>query len=296
MTNDIIKFTKMEGAGNDYIYIDALENPAPELSPTQIARLSDRRFGIGSDGLVILAPSEKGEAKMLMWNADGSNSAMCGNALRSMAYLIARKTGKQEFILESGVGLHNARILKQESGNARIEINMGAPAFAFEQIPFLPQKITPTPDATGEMKAPAIDAPFSIEDFGEIRATLVSMGNPHCVIFVPDAAKAPVEELGALIENHPAFPEKTNVEFVSREAEGLFQRTWERGSGETWACGSGACATQVASVLTGQGPLRNKIRLLGGTLEMSWSGDIHNPGDVIMTGPVREVFTGEARS
>ncbi len=300
MSSDILKFTKMEGTGNDYIYVDALDAPEPpRFSAETIAALSHRRFGIGSDGLVILAPSEQADARMIMFNADGSSSAMCGNALRCITYLMARRHGntdhRREFTLESGAGLHRAAVLEMNGVTGIAEVDMGAPVFAAAKIPFEPAKLTSGTTADASTPGtPFVDLPFHLPGFGDFRATMLSMGNPHCVIFTEDADAVPLEEIGPVLESHPAFPERVNVEFVSPDADGgLYQRTFERGSGETLACGSGACAVQVAAVLTNRGGEKNRIRLRGGSLELEWSGGTDNPGNVIMRGPVRLVFEGE---
>lgn len=285
-----VTFTKMEGTGNDYVYFDGLGAPSPALSPGQIARISDRHFGVGGDGVVIVAPSKRAAASMLMWNADGSSSAMCGNALRCVALLVHRRSGEREFVLESGSGLHNVKILNVNSdgGSAVVQIDMGIPAFNAEQIPFLPRYAASPPNGP-----PFIETPFDWEG-SRMSATLVSMGNPHCVFFVEDPETFPVLRAGPYFEQHRAFPERANIEFVSVRKDGtLAQRTYERGSGETLSCGSGACAVLVASVLTGRGPSRNTIHLRGGDLELEWKGTAATSGPVLLTGPARIVFVGE---
>ena len=285
-----IQFTKMEGAGNDYVYLDGLDSAAPELNQAQRAQLADRHFGVGSDGVIILAPSSVAAVKMLMWNSDGTSSAMCGNALRCVAFLTAEKNNQTEFLVESETGVHKARILKNQGESGYVEINMGGPRFQASEIPLEPQKLTPKASATDAF----INQALHVEGLGEFRATFVSMGNPHCVIFVPDADALNLEQIGPQLEHHPAFPERMNIEFVTKKLDGsLYQRTHERGSGETLACGSGACAVLVASVLAENGPGKNRIQLRGGELELEWTGSISEPGEVIMRGPVRKVFSGK---
>ncbi len=296
-------FVKMEGTANDYVFFDALDFPAdavPVPNTETIRRISDRRTGVGGDGVVLIAPPQSPEARarMLMWNADGSSSAMCGNALRCIALHVHRRSGETEFVLESGAGSHRARVLEfdESSRSGVFEIDVGPPIFAAERIPF---------KGNGHSAdGPLIDVPLQLEvptalrDHGsndlEVRGVVVSMGNPHLVLFVDDADREPVELLGPLLEHHPAFPERTNVEFVSPDPElpGLYQRTFERGSGETLSCGSGACAVHVAAVLTGRAERRGKIRVRGGVLELEWNGDVANPGGVKMRGPARVAFTG----
>ncbi len=279
----------MEGTGNDYVYFDALDHSAPALSPAQIARISDRHFGIGGDGVVVIGPSSRAAASMLMWNADGSSSAMCGNALRCVALLVHRRTKSAEFILESGAGLHNVKIVQsaQEGDTAVVQIDMGVPHFGADQIPFLPAKAESAPPGP-----PFLEVPFDWKG-RRLTGTLVSMGNPHCVFFVDDPETFPVLEAGPHFEHHPAFPARANIEFVSVRKDGtLQQRTFERGSGETLSCGSGACAVLVASVLTGKGPVKNTIHLRGGDLDLEWKGSISAPGPVLLTGPARIVFEG----
>ncbi|MDH5654465.1 MAG: diaminopimelate epimerase [Spirochaetia bacterium] len=290
-----INFIKMAGTGNDYVYIDCLDQAQPDFSVHDIINLSNRRTGIGSDGLVLITPSNRGIAKMKMWNSDGSPSGMCGNALRCIGFFIFKKFGEKEFLLESDSGVHETKILKVLNDfEALVEVGIGKPLLEAEQIPFLPEKSY----EKGNRQGPFISIPvLSDQDkkqewsgIPDLFGTLVSMGNPHCVIFVENSRHFPVNEIGPWIERHPSFPERTNVEFVTIEEDGtFFQRTFERGSGETEACGSGACAVLVASVLEKKGPLKNQIQLLGGTLEVEWdrSKDI-----VFLRGAAKETFKG----
>lgn len=283
-----LPFIKMEGTGNDYVYLDGTRRDLTLPAVRDIVALSDRRRGIGGDGVVALVPSDRALTRMIMWNADGSRSGMCGNALRCVAMLTAERTGQREFLLESDSGLHEARVISIEENTASVEINMGPPRFAAAEVPFLPDQAS-----SGGRSAPFLDVSLTVAGFGAIGpAAVLSMGNPHFVVLVDDADTAPVLELGPLLERHPAFPERANIEFISREKNGgWYQRTWERGSGETLSCGSGACAVLVATVLAHGGPRQTTIRLRGGSLELSWAGTDLS-GDVLMRGPVRRTFFG----
>lgn len=301
----MLQFVKMEGTGNDYVYFDITEGiENPEFTTEQIRRISDRRFGVGGDGVVVIESSERAEAKMLMWNADGSSSAMCGNALRCVAYLTYLRTGKTEFKIESGSGIHHARILQDESERGGyVEVEIGSPAFNTIQIPFHPEKILSGGTVPSDEDFLS-DLPARNDTLGEFRFTPLSLGNPHMVIFRNEVNDLDLDRIGPPLENHKAFPERVNVEFVRLENDGsLTQRTFERGSGETLSCGSGACAVLIASVLTGRGPMKNTIHLRGGDLEVEWQriGNmnmedlIENPGDIFLRGPVRIVFHGELK-
>ncbi len=288
----LLEFTKMEATGNDYIYFDFTGRDLPScFLPDFIQKISDRRTGIGGDGAVAILTSGKGAtALMRMWNADGSESAICGNALRSVAYFLFKKDGNREFYIESGAGLHKVRMINESGdGEGIIEVDMGNPVFTSARVPVIPEKIGIQADPA----VPLLMAEADFGHYGKYRISTVSMGNPHCVIFTEDADTAPVEELGAYIESHPAFPERTNVEFVSINPDGtLRQRTYERGSGETLSCGTGACAVLAVSAALGKGPSRNKIHLKGGTLELDWTGSFDKPGVMFLRGPARFVFTG----
>ena len=284
MARPRIPFLKMEGIGNDYIYVDARKS-VPGGLPKLAREISDRNFGVGGDGLILIRNSRlKGvKHRMQMFNADGSESEMCGNGLRCVAkYLYDRKLEKaEEFPIETGAGVLTVKVTSRNGSHiaGRIRVNMGRPRLTRAEIPML-----------GPAKERCINQPFEVEgrNFG---ITCVSMGNPHCVIFLdqkPD--KRLVQTLGPLIENHPLFPRRTNVHFVWREsAKRLHQRTWERGTGETLACGTGAASVCVAAILNGLTGRKMRIRLLGGELDMEWS---ERDGCVYKTGPAREVFSG----
>jgi diaminopimelate epimerase len=273
-----MKFTKMHGAGNDYVYVNGFEERVAD--PAALARrVSDRHRGVGADGLILILPSDKADFRMRMFNADGSEGGMCGNGLRCVGkYVFDRgMTRKQEISVETAE--RTVRLDLQAPGGRveRVRVEMGPPVLDRAAIP---------------MQGPAgrvVDEP--IEALGRaFRATCLSMGNPHCVIFVEEVEDFPLARYGPALERHPAFPERVNVHFaavLSRAA--LRQRTWERGSGETLACGSGACAAAVAGVLTGRTERRVAVRLDGGELEVEWDPS----GGVFMTGPAVEVFRGE---
>lgn len=277
-----IPFTKMHGCGNDYVYIDCLERELAD--PAGLARrLSDRHFGIGSDGIILILPSEKADYRMRMFNADGSEAEMCGNGIRCFAkWLYDRGLLKgDEARVETAAGIRTLRVYAEGGKARRVRVNMGIPRLSRSDIPML-----------GE-EGQAVNEQLTIDVPGQgdlaLRFTAVSMGNPHCVIYVDDTAAFPVALYGPLVERHPLFPRRTNVEFVQvispSEAR---MRVWERGSGETLACGTGAAATCVAGVLNGKTDRRLLLHLLGGDLELEWASD----GPVYLIGPAEEVFEG----
>ncbi len=277
-------FTKMHGAGNDYVYVDGFAHTLP-TDPAEVARqVSDRHFGIGADGLILICPSERADAEMRMYNADGSYSEMCGNGIRCVAkYLYDHGVVKKEVIeVDSGGQLFSLELTLHEGLVDRVRVDMGEPILRAADIPTL----LPGDSREGYV----VDAPLSVE--GQLyRVTSVSMGNPHCVLFVNRYSDDLVRGLGPAIEKHQAFPNRVNVEFIEIASRThLRQRTWERGSGETLACGTGASAVCVAGVLTGRSERRVTIELVGGKLELEWSeADNH----VYMTGPATEVYSGE---
>ncbi len=275
-----MRFVKMHGAGNDYVYVDCFSQPQPE-NPARVAKLvSDRHFGIGSDGLILICPSQVADVRMRMFNADGSEAQMCGNGIRCVAkYVYDHGLCRQEQIrVETGAGVLTLQVQVGEDGKvARVRVDMGPPRLQAQQIP------TTLP---GD---PVVHAPLKVED-RTFEVTCVSMGNPHCVIFVPQITDELVHHWGPKIEHHEAFPQRVNVEFVEvLSPDRVRVRVWERGTGETLACGTGACAVCVAGVLT-QRTHRDLVALLpGGELLLSWNAqDDH----VYMTGPAVEVFEG----
>lgn len=284
MTRDI-PFIKMEGCGNDYVYIDLLSGRGPvggvrDLGDLpQLARwISDRHFGVGGDGLILIHPSDRADARMQMFNADGSEGEMCGNGIRCLArYLhdegFARRSSLR---VETGAGLKDLELRVVAGEVHSVRVDMGCPVLERAAIPML------GPPGRVILEPLEVDGRF-------LEITALSMGNPHCVLFVPEVARAPVATLGTAIENHPAFPRRTNVEFVQVIGEGeVAQRTWERGSGETLACGTGASAVCVAGVLAGRTQRSILNHLAGGDLRINWNAD----GHVLIEGPAREVFRG----
>jgi len=274
-----MKFVKMHGAGNDYVYVNGFETTLSD--PAALARaVSDRHFGVGSDGLILILPSTRADVRMRMFNADGSEAEMCGNGVRCVAKF-ARDHGlvaKDAISVETGDGIKQLQLFTNAAGKVdRVRVAMGRPRLTRAEIPM-----------TGDPRTRVIDETLTVLD-RTLQITCVSMGNPHCVIFVDRVETFPVAEYGPAIETHPLFPRRTNVEFVEVLSRGeVRQRTWERGAGETLACGTGAAAVTVAGVLTGRtgNLLRNHLR--GGVLELEWQGD-----EVFMTGPAVEVFAGE---
>jgi diaminopimelate epimerase len=271
-----LRFTKMHGAGNDFVVLDGVRDSLPPLEPLA-ARLCDRHFGIGADQLLVVRPSQAADFRMEIFNADGSQVEMCANGIRCFyKYLRDRGlTAADEIAVETLSGVVRPRW----AGEGRVRVEMGRPVLA-------PAKI---PTTLGSGDGPVLEVPLQVE--GEtLRVSSVSMGNPHAVIEVDDPETAPVERLGPRIEHHPAFPNRVNAEFVSiLGRDRIRQRTWERGAGETLACGSGACAVAVVSMLRGLVERRVSVELRGGVLEIEWERD---DAPVVMTGPAAEVYTG----
>jgi diaminopimelate epimerase len=275
-----MRFTKMHGIGNDYIYVSTFDQKPP-ADPVRLAKeVSDRHFGIGGDGLILIMPSERADARMRMFNADGSEGEMCGNGIRCVArYLYDHRLARKNQVkIETGRGILTLDIDVRRGQVDRVRVDMGAPILASAQIPTL---------LPGD---PPINALLQAGDW-ELAITAVSMGNPHAVTYVPDAAAFPLESVGPLIERHPAFPRRVNVHIVEIiSADEVRMRTWERGSGITLACGTGACAVCVAGILTGRTERSILAHLPGGDLELEWAGQ---DASVFMTGPATEVFSGE---
>jgi diaminopimelate epimerase len=280
-------FTKMHGAGNDYIYVDCFAEPVPPNIPDLARRMSDRRFGVGADGLILICPSERADAEMRMFNADGSPAEMCGNGIRCVAkYLYDHGIRRSKTLrIESA-----RRILTLELETAhgivdKVRVDMGEPILIPDEIP------TTLRSPTGANQ-PVVDVPLMVGG-RELRVTAVSMGNPHCVVFVDEPTDDWVLGVGPKLEVDAHFPKKANVEFVKvLNGRELQQRTWERGSGETLACGTGASAVCVAGVLTGRTGRDVTIHLRGGDLSIEWN---EKDNHVYMTGPTVEVFNGEWR-
>lgn len=277
-----LRFTKMHGLGNDYVYIDAHDQPIEGYKLAMLAALvSDRHFGVGSDGLILIMPSDVADFGMRIFNPDGSESGMCGNGIRALAKYVYEhgRTDKTELTIETGAGIMRPRLTVEEGRVVSVTVDMGEPRLARRDIPMVGEPAD----------EPVIDEPLEVG--GQmVRVTCVSMGNPHCVQFVESVDEAPVLTVGPAIEHHPAFPERTNVEFVQvLDRHRVRMRVWERGAGETLACGTGASATGVACALNGRTERAITVELLGGTLAIEWAEDNH----VFMTGPAEEVFSGE---
>lgn len=275
-----MRFTKMHGAGNDYVYIDCFADPVPTDVVTLAQQISHRHFGVGSDGLILIRPSDRAAARMQMYNADGSESEMCGNGLRCVAkYVYDHGIVKQtSFDLETGAGIKHVDVEVVQGKVARVRVDMGEPILEAARIP------------TRLPGSPVVNQVLAVAD-KKLTVTSVSMGNPHCIVFVEQASDELVLGVGPHVEKSPEFPARVNVEFVEVISRSeVRQRTWERGSGETWACGTGASAVCVAGVLSGRTERRIINHLLGGDLELHWD---ERDNHVYMTGPATEVFTGE---
>lgn len=274
-----MKFTKMQGIGNDYVYVNCFQETVN--NPSQVAQfVSDRHFGIGSDGLIMICPSEVADCKMVMYNADGTQSQMCGNGVRCVGKYIHDKglTDKEIVTVETLGGIKVLELHLKDGMVDTITVDMGEPELVPERIPV-------KTDA-------AIFKEQPVEVLGKTYlVTAVSMGNPHGVTFVENTTDLDLEAIGPLFEHHPLFPERTNTEFIQViDRNTLKMRVWERGSGETLACGTGACASLVASVLTGNTGREATLQLLGGNLHIRWDEATNH---VYMTGPAAFVFDGE---
>ena len=308
-----MKFTKMHGIGNDYIYVDCTKEPLQ--NPEEVARaVSDRHFGIGGDGLILINPSDKADFEMAMYNADGSRAEMCGNGIRCVAKYVYDHalTDKTQITIETLAGIKSLDLTistdkpflmgnsTQEAGQGsasapgsgqgsasafsrgqvtQVKVDMGAPELVPAKIPVL---------VDGER---AVSLPLEAEGKHYLM-TCVSMGNPHCVIFLEeDVRNLDLEKIGPAFENHPLFPARINTEFVNViDSQNLRMRVWERGTGETLACGTGACAVAVAAILNQKSSKEVTIHLLGGDLQIAWQG---GDAPVYMTGTATTVFEGE---
>jgi len=275
----MIRFTKMQGAGNDYVYVDCFHQAMPDR-PGELARqITDRHFGVGGDGLILICPSHVADARMRMFNADGSEAEMCGNGIRCLAkYVHDHGIADQETLrIETANGIRELDLVLQDGHVAQVRVNMGRPELAADRIP------------TTLGGDPVVDVPLTVGG-RRFPVTCVSMGNPHCVVFVDEPTDAWVLGVGPRVETDPHFPSRTNVEFVQVLGPGeVRQRTWERGSGETLACGTGASAVCVAGVLSGRTEREMVVHLAGGDLTLDWDAASDH---VTMTGPAVEVFQG----
>lgn len=275
-----MKFTKMQGIGNDYVYVNCFEETVAD--PERVSEIiSDRHFGIGADGLVLIMPSDKADFRMRMFNADGSEGNMCGNATRCIGKFVYDNhlTDKTSITLETRSGIKKLTLYPENGKVKTVLVDMGKAVLKPADIPM---------NVSGDT---FINKPITV-DGKEVFITAVSMGNPHAVSYVDDVDSLELEKIGPSFENHPLFPERVNTEFIKILDESTMQmRVWERGSGETWACGTGACAATAASVLNGYFPHDKEItvKLRGGDLFITYKSD----GTVLMRGPAETVFTGE---
>ncbi len=275
-----MKFTKMHGLGNDYVYVNCLKETVE--NPGEVARfVSDRHFGIGSDGLILIKPSDVADFQMDMYNADGSGAEMCGNGIRCVAKYVYDYglTDKTEVDIETRAGIKHIVLTIKDGKVEKARVDMGEPILKPELIPVVGE---------GDM---LVNEPILV-DGEEYRMTCVSMGNPHAVVFIDEDVKnLAIEKIGPKFENHERFPKRTNTEFMKvLDRNTMDMRVWERGSGETWACGTGTCASVVAAVLNGLTERKVLVHLLGGDLEILWD---ENDNHVYMTGPATTVFDGE---
>lgn len=282
-----MKFTKMHGCGNDYIYVNGfVEKLSAEEKPGLVRRLSDRHFGIGGDGVIFINPAKEADFEMEMFNADGTRAEMCGNGIRCVAKFVYDKgltDAEQISIVSAGNIKYLDLTVEGRSQTSRgtvsmVRVNMGSPILQPEQVPVL---------AEGER---VVDEPIVVDGV-EYRMTCVSMGNPHAVVFMENVKNLQIEQIGPSFENHVRFPRRTNTEFVEiLDRQNVFMRVWERGTGETLACGTGCCATAVACVLNGLTDDKLTVRLLGGEITIEWDRERNL---VYMTGPATTVFEGE---
>ena len=275
----MIKFTKMQGLGNDYVYIDAINQKIEDES--SLAKfVSNRHFGIGSDGLILICKSDVADFKMRMFNSDGSEAEMCGNGIRCVAKFVYDKklTNKTTLTIETLAGIKQLKLNTKEEKVETVRVDKGEPIFEPEKIP------------VNSKESPVKNLKLKAED-KEFKFTCVSMGNPHAITFVENVEKFDVEKYGKKLEIDPAFPKKTNVEFIQIvDKEHIKMRVWERGAGETLACGTGASASVIACVLNNLTKRKATVELLGGNLEIEWNEEDNH---VYMTGPAVTVFEGE---
>lgn len=274
-----MKFTKMEGLGNDYIYINCLQEPIE--NPKELAiRYSDRHFGIGSDGLILICPSDIADFRMDMYNADGSQAEMCGNGIRCVGKYVYDYglTDKTEISIETLAGIKYLDLMVEDGKVVLVTVDMGAPELCASHIP------------VALNQEQIVNEPIAVNGI-EYHMTCVSMGNPHAVVFVDEVKEFPLETIGPLFETHSLFPQRINTEFVEVLNENeVNMRVWERGSGETLACGTGACASTVACILNHKTKDQITLHLLGGDLQVKWD---RTANKVFMTGPANVVFDGE---
>lgn len=273
-----MRFTKMQGIGNCYLYINCFEEKVEDPSALSI-KLSDVHFGVGSDGIILIKPSAKADCEMDIYNADGSRAMMCGNGIRCVGkYVYERGLVKKDILtVDTQSGIKTLYLEVKDGQVKSVKVNMGKPDLCAKTIPTLFQTER------------VIDRPYKV-DGKEYRVTCVSMGNPHCVVFLPDVDSLNLEMLGPKFEHDQMFPERVNTEFIRILGENEMQmRVWERGSGETWACGTGACAAAVAGALNGKTGRDVLIHLRGGDLNIHWDS---STDEVFMQGPAEFIFDG----
>lgn len=275
-----MKFTKMQGIGNDYVYVNCLQETIE--NPSELAKkISDRHYGVGSDGLIMINPSDKADFEMEMYNADGSRGEMCGNGIRCVAKYVYDYglTDKTSISVETLAGIKYLDLTVEDGKVVLVKVDMGKPMLRPEEVPVVSEK------------EEVIDEPITV-DGQEYRMTCVSMGNSHAVVFIDqDVKEFPLETVGVKFENHERFPKRVNTEFVNvLDRHTAQMRVWERGSGETLACGTGACAVAVACALNGLTEDEVTVKLLGGDLQIKWDREKNT---VYMTGPAEVVFDGE---
>jgi diaminopimelate epimerase len=272
-------FIKWQGCGNDFVLVDCFHEKIEDYAALA-ERVCDRHYGIGADGLILILPSKQADFRMRIFNTDGSEAEMCGNGIRCFARMVYEEglTCKTEFTVETGAGILTPKLQLLDGKVQLVQVDMGRPILEAEDIP-----------VRGYGREHIINEPLAVNG-KSYRMTCVSMGNPHCVIFVDDIGSFPVQELGASFESHEKFPHKTNTEFVEvRDRTHLRMRVWERGAAITLACGTGSCATLVAAVLNGRTERKAEVALDGGKLIVEWAEN----GRVYMTGPAERVFSGE---
>ncbi len=291
-----MKFTKMHGIGNDYVYVNCFQETIP--APGEVAkRISDRHFGIGSDGLILIKPSDVADFEMEMYNSDGSLGAMCGNGIRCVAKYVYDYglTDKTRITVATGSGIKTLDLTVEDGKVTLVKVDMGAPILEAEKVPVDVTKLEKEKAVTDEAATieGAIVGRLLCVNGKDYPVTCVSMGNPHCVTCVDDVDGLKIEAIGPDFEHHPAFPDRVNTEFIKVLDRNTVQmRVWERGAGETWACGTGACAVAVACILNGWTEDSVTVKLRGGDLQIEWDREQNT---VFMTGPAEVVFDGEIR-
>jgi len=277
----VVKFTKMHGIGNDFVVVNALSEPMEEAALPELSRrVNDRKFGIGGDGLILVLPSKQADYKMRMFNPDGSEAEMCGNGIRCFAKFVYdhKLNPETQLKVETLAGTKVLKLMTRAGKVESVRVDMGSPILQRSKIPM-----------RGDDEGPVVGEVLKAEG-QKFEITAVSMGNPHVVIFDDSPDSVPLARYGSAIENHKAFPQRTNVHFVQIcSASEIIMRTWERGAGITMACGTGACACVVAAVLNKKTGRNVLVHLPGGDLRVEWTGDDR----VLMTGPAEEVFQGD---